>query len=547
MKGEAVNPEARRRMRRDCARLMAGVVVVTGVECLLRLAAPTVASLLLGDMTDALLALDVAAIGARFPAFLAAILVTVLLAPGMALVKNLLLTRQGVAYDMFLMESTLHLPHKALRTVDAGDFLHRFEVDRTLYYCCVVRLLGCPPALVAYGGFLAGLMWKSGGSLWFCLWVVLLSGASVAYDTRMAGRKAELSRQTADYEGQRTQLELELLSLRDFSRGFGLQEYLVARMRRWFEGYWKGAGRAQCTQTALSQTLQLLGDYGVQVGCILVGGVLAAQGQMTLGALLGGYLLLPTVKQLWEGIRQTVEDAQSERKYGARMAYFYQEREPEKEKGEREPLQSLTLEDVGFSYTPQDCLVLSHVNLTLSAQARVRLVGENGSGKSTLAALIGGIYPPDQGKILDENGVEVSLQRLRRSVALQEQNSVIFTGTVWENLFLPQNQREKAARLLAELGFSKPLEYAVEGDGKNLSPGERKKVLLTRMLLKEAPFVLLDEPLNHLDAPAREALAAWLEREKRGLILISHEDWLGDRLRAAPIWCGQGNPEKKDQ
>lgn len=287
MKGEPVNPEVRRRMRGDCARLMAGVVVVTGVECLLRLAAPTVASLLLGDMADALLALDVAAIGARFPAFLAAILVTVLLAPGMALVKNLLLTRQGVAYDMFLMETTLRLPHKALRTVDAGEFLHRFEVDRTLYYCCVVRLLGCPPALVAYGVFLAVLMGKNGVSLWFGLCVVLLSGVSVAYDTKMAGRKAELGRRAAAYEGQRTQLELELLSLRDFSHGFGLQEFLVGRMRRWFEGYWRETGRAQCGQKALSQTLQLLGDYGVQVGCILVGGVLAAQGQLTLGALLG--------------------------------------------------------------------------------------------------------------------------------------------------------------------------------------------------------------------------------------------------------------------
>lgn len=528
-----MNPEVRRRLRRDCARLMAWVMVVTGVECLLRLAAPTVASLLLGDMADALLALDVAVIGARFPAFLAAILVTVFLAPGTALVKNLLLTRQGVAYDMFLMESTLRLPYKALHTVDAGEFLHRFEVDRTLYYCCVVRLLGCLPALAAYGVFWAGLMWKSGVSLWFGLCVVLLSGVSVAYDTRMAGRKAELGRRTAAYEGQRTQLELELLSLRDFSAGFGLQEFLVVRMRRWFEGYWREAGKAQCGQKALSQTLQLLGDYGVQVGCILVGGVLAAQGQLTLGALLGGYLLIPTVKQLWEGVRQTVEDIQSEKKFGDRMAYFYQEREPEEEKKGNEPLERLTLENVGFSYTPQDGPVLSHVSLTLTTKARVRLAGENGSGKSTLAALMGGIYPPDEGKILDENGAAVSLQRLRRSVALLEQNSMMFTGTVWENLFLPQSRREEAAQLLAELGFSKPLAHTVEGDGKNLSPGERKKVLLTRTLLKEACFVLLDEPLNHLDAPAREVLAKWLERDQRGLILISHEEWLG----ASTIWC----------
>ena len=131
--------EKRRNMRLDCARLMAGAIVATCLECLLGMAAPTVVSLLLGDMADTLLALDVAAIGARFPAFLGGILVTVLVAPGMTLVKNLLLTRQGTAYDMFLMGSTLGLPHKSLHQVDAGDYLHRFEVDRTLYYCCVER------------------------------------------------------------------------------------------------------------------------------------------------------------------------------------------------------------------------------------------------------------------------------------------------------------------------------------------------------------------------------------------------------------------------
>ena len=175
----------------------------------------------------------------------------------------------------------------------------------------------------------------------------------------------------------------------------------------------------------------------------------------------------------------------------------------------------MTLHNVSFSYAAEDMPVLSQVNWTLSTGDGVQLMGENGCGKSTLMSLLGGIYPPDQGEILDERRAVVSLRRLRRSVALQEQDSVIFTGTVWDNLFLPEHKREAAARLLADLAFAKPLEYAIAGDGKNLSPGERKKILLTRALLKEAPFLLLDEPLNHLDSVAREVLAVRLE-ERRG-------------------------------
>ena len=352
--------ERRRRMRRDCARLMAGAIVATCLECLLGMAAPTVVSLLLGDMADALLALDVAAIGAQFPAFLGGILVTVLVAPGMTLVKNLLLTRQGTAYDMFLMESTLGLPHKSLHQVDAGDYLHRFEVDRTLYYCCVVRLLGCPPAMVAYGVLFAWMVERQGYPWGYCLWVLVLSGASVAYDAARARRKAEWNKETADYEGQRTQLELELLALRDVSHGFGLHPFLLDRMRCWFDRYWKRTGQRQCTQTAMSQTLQGFWDYGVQVACILVGAVLVARDQMTLGGLLGGYLLLPTVKQFWVSVRQLVEDVQSERTYGARMEYFYQEREEEPDEGTMQPLEILALHNVGFSYAAEDMPVFPH-------------------------------------------------------------------------------------------------------------------------------------------------------------------------------------------
>lgn len=523
-------------MRRDCARLMAGAIVATSLESLLGMAAPTVISLLLGDMADALLALDVEAIETRFPAFLTGILVTVLVVPGMTLVKNLTLTRQGTAYDMFLMESTLRLPHKSLHQVDAGDYLHRFEVDRTLYYCCLVRLLGCPPAMVAYGVLFAWMVRGQGYPWGYCLWVLVLSGASVAYDTAQAKRKAELSKETADYEGQRTQLELELLALRDVSHGFGLHPFLLARMRRWFDRYWKRTGQRQCAQTAMSQTLQDFWDYGVQVGGILVGAALAARGQLTMGGLLGGYLLIPTVKQFWVSVRQLVEDVQSERNYGARMEYFYQDREEEQDEGAIQPPEMLALHNVSFSYAAEDKPVLSQVSLPLSNGDRVQLIGENGCGKSTLVAILGGIYAPDQGEILDERGGVVSLQRLRRSVALQEQDSVIFTGTVWDNLFLPEHKRRAAARLLAELAFAKPLEYAIAGDGKNLSPGERKKVLLTRALLKETPFLLLDEPLNHLDPVAREALAVRLEKWRGGLLLISHDPWLPDRLGLEKRW-----------
>lgn len=538
MRDEQVSPiiQQRRAMRWDCAKLMAGVIAVACLQCLLTLAAPTLASLWLGDMADALLNLDAPAIRRGLPTFLGSMVVTVLVAPGMTLLKNLLLTHQGTVYDVFLMERTLRMPHKTLHQVPSGEFLHRMEVDRTMYYLSVVRLLALPPALMAYGCWLMLLWGETVGSGWFFLWVLGLSGLPVAYEVWFARRQAKLSQQTSQYEGERLQMELELLDLRDFSQGFGLNAFLIERLRRKFKHYWKRTGQETCRKTALGQVLQFLCTYGSQMGCLLVGAVLVAWDQMNVGGILGGYLLLPTLQRGWETVKQVVVDGKQEKTYGVRMAYFYQEPEQELSDPRQKDMEKLVMEDVSFSYG--DRPVLSHLNLTLEAEKNVQLSGPNGCGKSTLAALIAGVYQPDTGHLVDEQGHELSLAQLRQQVAFQEQQGVVFSGAVWENLCLPQEKAHAAVRLLTELGFTKTLDYRIEADGKNVSPGERKKILLTRALLQNTPFLVLDEPLNHLDSQAQAALMRRLEARGGGVVIISHHGDFTDHLSVKKISLG---------
>ena len=106
---------------------------------------------------------------------------------------------------------------------------------------------------------------------------------------------------------------------------------------------------------------------------------------------------------------------------------------------------------------------------------------------------------------------------------MQEQNGKLFSGTVAENLFLSPEQMEEGAAVLRGMGFEKPLDQAVLSNGSNLSPGERKKIILTRALLRNTAFLALDEPLNHLDAKGREFLKQYLDQRKAGLILVNHQ------------------------
>ena len=82
-------------------------------------------------------------------------------------------------------------------------------------------------------------------------------------------------------------------------------------------------------------------------------------------------------------------------------------------------------------------------------------------------------------------------------------------------------------RVLKELGFEKPLDYEVTESGGNLSPGEKKKIMLARALLDKSPVLALDEPLNHLDADGTKVLISKLKKEIRPVILVSHNDTIG--------------------
>ena len=124
-----------------------------------------------------------------------------------------------------------------------------------------------------------------------------------------------------------------------------------------------------------------------------------------------------------------------------------------------------------------------------------------------------------------------SVSQRRKSIALQEQDGAIFSGSVWENLFLPESRRDVAAYLLRRMGLEKSLDYEITAEGGNLSPGERKKLLLARALLRNAPFLVLDEPLNHLDAQGKEALLDELAKRSEGILMVSHQELAGDSLK----------------
>lgn len=195
----------------------------------------------------------------------------------------------------------------------------------------------------------------------------------------------------------------------------------------------------------------------------------------------------------------------------------------------------LELKGVSFAYDHGARPVLHQFDLRLPAGQTVALVGPSGVGKSSVAALLMGFVQPDEGSI-SVGGIPlaaVDLVAWRQQVAWVSQHPALFYGSVAENLRLARPNAsdealEVAARAAGAHAFitALPQGYATpigEG-GTRLSGGQRQRLALARALLKDAPFVILDEPTSHLDPASELEIRTALRELLRGrtALIITH-------------------------
>ena len=529
------------KMKSDCRQFMRTAFVASFFHRLVNMAAPTVAAWMIGDMANHLLVLDRQAIATGMPPFLCAVFFQVVVVALLQLALNLLLTKQGFAYDGFLMEKFIRLPLRIVQTTDAGSVMERLEEDAADFFWNQMTLCTYPAAVVLYFAVFAYAMIRNNCHIIFVVTIVLLAALPVMRAAHIGKRQSELKKQVSEYNESRKQMEQELFSAREFSRSFSLDEYFIERLRNQFSVFLKRTGSEQYRMEAKTEIMNFLCSHGVQLCAVLVGAVLISFDRLTLGALLSGYLMIPAIRQCCRYVRDWVTELPNEKKCLERLKFFYS---ADGESNESvEVLQSLDADNISFTYPGSEASVLSSVNFHMDAHENYRIVGANGSGKTTLLSILAGLYEPQDGTVC--GGASVGCRR--KSVALQEQTGTIFSGTVWENLFLPKSKQRAAATLLNEMGFEKNLNYETASEGSNLSPGERKKLLLTRALLRDAPFLMLDEPLNHLDEDGKRALLTQLERRNSGLLLISHQniDLRNSPFKDYKLYEGFNNPCKE--
>ncbi|MGI0481620.1 peptidase domain-containing ABC transporter [Geminocystis sp. CENA526] len=284
----------------------------------------------------------------------------------------------------------------------------------------------------------------------------------------------------------------------------------------WQERYAKYVGtgfRTVITQTLAGSASNFLNKLS-QLLVLWVGAYLVLQGDLTLGQLIAfriisGYVTSPILRlaQLWQNFQQTALSLE-------RLADIVDHPQEAQEDRDNIPMPlikgNLKYDQVCFRFKPHGPLQLNNVSIEFAPGTFVGIVGESGAGKSTLTKLVSRLYEPESGRILidgyDVNRVE--LYSLRRQIGVVPQESLLFDGTILENIALtnPSATTEEiinAAKVAVAHEFIMNLANGyntrVGERGASLSGGQRQRIAIARSVLQNPRMLILDEATSALD------------------------------------------------
>lgn len=195
----------------------------------------------------------------------------------------------------------------------------------------------------------------------------------------------------------------------------------------------------------------------------------------------------------------------------------------------------IDFEDVSFAYPKTNREILKHFNLSIQNQKHIGIVGESGSGKSTILRLLLRYYPIQTGKIRI-NGIpldQFSFEVLHRHIAVLEQDTYLFNDTIAGNIAIakPEATMDEIRLAAKRAGIDDFIMSLAEGYdtqmgqmSSRVSGGERQRIGLARIMLKQPDVIILDEPTSALDVLHEKELLYTLEKEFKDkmILTISH-------------------------
>ena len=372
---------------------------------------------------------------------------------------------------------------------------------------------------------------------WKLSLIFLFLGPLLALLVSKTGKKfRQISRRSEGAAGKALQVSKELMSNYSVVRGFGAQDYELARYQKAVDRAYKMQLKIQRIAGVFTPLSQLIVASALAfiIFLVLTPEILSGN---TAGELVG-YLtaagLVP--KPLRQLSRMSVVVQRG--LIGAEMVFGLLDKRPEGDHGAYHCDRvsgRIEIKNLRFSYPQTQNTVLDGISFQINPGEMVALVGRSGSGKSTIASLLYRLYEvPGDSVFLDGTDInDYQLSNLRSHISVVNQNIALFDDTIKNNIaYGDQNYSDEdiiqAAKQAQAYDFIIKLPQGfntlVGEDGILLSGGQRQRVSIARAFLKPAPILILDEATSSLDNESEALITKAIESlaSSRTTLVIAH-------------------------
>jgi NHLM bacteriocin system ABC transporter peptidase/ATP-binding protein len=436
------------------------------------------------------------------------------------------------------LRHVLHLPMSFFAMRNIGDLQQRMHLNETITHTLVEVLA---PQVINISLMILYLLLMISYSPWLTLVGVVAAGVNLLLVHYYSTQRINLIRSMEQSEGLYFSTTVSCID--------NMESIKAAGAETGFFKYWSGLwahkfnmeGNATVAQLRMALLPVLAGGL-VNMAVLVLGAFLILEGELTVGMLMAfqGFIgsFLEPFNAIVNGSR-TIIEMRSQMERVEDVMKYHEDRRGLNSTTQDSPLISgklggqLELKHVTFGYSPLQPPLIEDFSLKIEPGHSVAFVGPSGCGKSTLAKLIAGLYKPWSGEILfDGRPIEsISNEELTNSVAVIDQNVVLFDDTVAQNIRMWDPSIEdftmmiacNDAQIRADI-VSRPEGFAtkiVKG-GQNFSGGQRQRMEIATALAKEPVILIMDEATSALDPKTEDEVMRRIRRMGPTQIFVAH-------------------------